>query len=76
VAQAAVVQLLSNPDDVVHANILFKAVFLECIHQPHSASILHKFLENLFPVGKLLVFKPKSLVATVLAGHEAALYRK
>eukprot|EP01036_Dinobryon_divergens_P026028 gene26030-34630_t len=76
VAQAAAVQLMRNPDDIVHANILFKSVFLESISGPHSASALYKFLENLFPVSKLLTIKQNSVVSALLAGHEAALYRK
>mmetsp|Transcript_34276 Transcript_34276/g.49810 ORF Transcript_34276/g.49810 Transcript_34276/m.49810 type:complete len:835 (+) Transcript_34276:3-2507(+) len=76
VAQAAAVQLMSNPDDIVHANILFKSVFLESISCPHRAAVTHKFLENLFPVGKLLALKHNSVVSNLLAGHEAALYRK
>lgn len=75
-AQAAAVQLMRNPDDILHANILFKSVFLESISGPHSASALYKFLENLFPVSKLLTIKQNSVVSALLAGHEAALYRK
>ena len=76
VAQAAAVQLMRNPDDIVHANILFKSVFQESISGPHNASVLYKFLENLFPVSKLLTIKHNSVVSALLAGHEAALYRR
>ena len=76
VAQAAAVQLMRNPDDIVHANILFKSVFQESISGPHNASVLYKFLENLFPVSKLLAIKHNSVVSALLAGHEAALYRR